>query len=266
MSPSWITDSRVERTPSPSRSIQAIAGARSAPGRSTVLCPTHGSGARDLVDPDGAGGVAEVGLGAGGEQPTEHLVGGPLHGGDGGDAEPLVDLGAARVVDPGHDGLDAEGLPGHPRGDDVGVVAAADRGERVGPLDAGLGQHVLVEAVAGDLGAVEHRSQPPERVGVAVDDADGVVAVLEAARQRRADAPASHDHDVHGRNVTGERHLRGRHAHRARRPPSRRLRDALRRPGCVVVGRRDSVPSPPSALPGLPHDNARNDARADAML
>ena len=67
-----------------------------------------------------------------GQQPAQHLVGGPAHGGDGGDAEPLVDLGAARVVDAGHDVLDAERLAGHPGGDDVGVVAAGDRGEGVG--------------------------------------------------------------------------------------------------------------------------------------
>ena len=91
---------------------------------------------RHLVDPDGAGGVAEVGLGAGGQQPAQHLVGGPLHGGDGRDAEPLVDLGAAGVVDAGDDLLDAERLAGDPGRDDVGVVAAGDGGEGVGLLDA----------------------------------------------------------------------------------------------------------------------------------
>src|SRR5687768_6852748 len=39
---------------------------------------------RHLVDPDGAGGVAEVGLGADGQDPAQHLVGRPLHGRDGG--------------------------------------------------------------------------------------------------------------------------------------------------------------------------------------
>ena len=127
-SPSWMTVSRVGSMPSPSRSIHAIRDLalllEAAPcgGRSRL-------GHRDLVDPDGAGGVAEVGLGADRQQPAQHLVGGPLHGRDGGDAEPLVDLGAPGVVDPGHDLLDAEGLAGDARGDDVGVVAAGDRGE-----------------------------------------------------------------------------------------------------------------------------------------
>ena len=101
------------------------------------------------------GRVAEVGLGAGGQEPAQHLVGGPLHGRDRRDAEPLVDLGAAGVVDPGDDLLDAEGLARDPRGDDVGVVAAGDGGEGVGAADAGLLQDRLVEAVAGDLVAVE---------------------------------------------------------------------------------------------------------------
>src|SRR6478609_902141 len=159
-------------------------------------------GRRDLVDPDGAGGVAEVGLRAGREQSAEHLVSGPLDRRDRGDAEPLVDLGAARVVDPGDDGLDPEALAGDPRGDDVGVVTARHGGERVGTAYAGLLQDLLVEALAGDLVTVEARAQAPEGVGVAVDDRHGVVAVLEAARQCGTDAPTAHDHDVHGADAT----------------------------------------------------------------
>ena len=186
--------------PSPRRSIQAIR-LLDCFWKSTVRWPTHDLGDRHLVEPDGAGRVAEVGLGAGRQQPAQHLVGGPLHRGDRGDAEPLVDLGAAGVVDPGHDLLDPERLAGHPRGDDVGVVAAGHRGEGVGATDAGLLQDLLVEAEAGDLVAVEVGPQPAERVGLAVDDGDGVVAVLEAARERRADAATTHDHDVHGLTV-----------------------------------------------------------------
>src|SRR6478735_5404891 len=93
---------------------------------------------RDLVDPDGARGVAEVRFGSGRQDPAQHLVGGPLDRRHRGDAQTLVDLGAARVVDPGDDLLDSEGLTGHPRGDDVGVVAARHRGEGIGATDAGL--------------------------------------------------------------------------------------------------------------------------------
>ena len=105
--------------------------------------------------------VAPLARGALGQQPAQHLVGGPAHGRHGGDAQPLVDLGAPRVVDPGDDVLDAERLPGHPRGDDVGVVAAAHRGEGLGLLDAGLEQGVLVEADAGDR--ARRRSAEPSR-------------------------------------------------------------------------------------------------------
>ena len=95
-------------------------------------------------------------------------------------------------------------LAGDPRGDDVGVVAAGDGGERVGAPDAGLLQDLLVEALAGDLVAVEPGAEASERVGVGVDDRHGVVAVLEAAGQRGADPPATHDHDMHGADATGQ--------------------------------------------------------------
>ena len=124
-------------------------------------------GGGQLVEADCAGGVAEVGLGAGGQQPAQHLVGGPLHGRDRGDAEPLVDLGAARVVDARHDGLDAERLARDARGDDVGVVAAGDRGERVGPADPGLLEDGLVEPVAGHLVPVEAGPEAADRVRTA---------------------------------------------------------------------------------------------------
>src|ERR687894_621761 len=54
----------------------------------------------------GCCGDPPVRLGAGRQQPAEDLVGGPADGGDGGDAQPLVDLGPAGVVDPGHDVVD----------------------------------------------------------------------------------------------------------------------------------------------------------------
>ena len=53
-----------------------------------------------------------------------------------------------------------------------------------------------------DQDAFAWRSQPTERVGVAVDHGNGVVAVLEGAGQRRADPATSHDHDMHGGDAT----------------------------------------------------------------
>ena len=99
-----------------------------------------------LHQPDRPRRVAPLRLRAGRQQPAQHLVGRPAHGGHGGDAEPLVHLGPAGVVDPGDHVLDAEGLPDHPGGEDVGVVAGGDRGEPLGLLDAGLQQHLAVEA------------------------------------------------------------------------------------------------------------------------
>src|SRR5215468_2616805 len=89
------------------------------------------------------------------EQPAQHLISRPAHGRDGRNAEPLIDLGAAGVVDSGGDALYAERLSRDPRGDDVRVVAAAHGGEGMSFLDAGLDQHVAVEPDARDLAPPE---------------------------------------------------------------------------------------------------------------
>src|SRR5207248_2407096 len=62
---------------------------------------------------------------------AEDPVGGPPYRRDGRDAEPFVDLGPLRVVDSRDHPGDAEGLPGQPGRDDVGVVSAGHRGWRV---------------------------------------------------------------------------------------------------------------------------------------
>jgi hypothetical protein len=160
---------------------------------------------RHLGQPDGAAGVAPLRLGAVRHQPAHHLVGRPADGGDGGDAEPLVDLGTSRVVDPGHHVVDAEGLAGHPGGQDVGVVAAADGGERLRLLDPGLAQGVPVEADAGDPATGERGTQPPERRLVRVDHRHRVPLALQDQRQSRPHPAAAHDDEVHPRSspVTG---------------------------------------------------------------
>ena len=98
----------------------------------------------------------------------------------------------------GDDVLDAEGLPRDPRADDVGVVAAADRREGVGALDASCAEDVPVEADAGDGHAAELVAQTAEGGGVLVDDGHGRAGLLEAVRQVRTHATAAHDDDVHG--------------------------------------------------------------------
>src|SRR5690606_37088752 len=157
---------------------------------------------RDLIEADGAGRVAERRLGAHRQQAAQHLVGRPTHGRHRGDAEPLEHLGATGVVDPGHHLLQPECLARHARGDDVGVVAAGDRGERPGALDARLGEHPAVEPHPGDLLAVEVRAEAAEGGRVGVDHGDRVVAVLQGAGEGGADAAAAHDHDVHGGDAT----------------------------------------------------------------
>ena len=111
--------------------------------------------------------------------------------------EALVDLGAARVVDAGDDVLDAEGLAGHPGGEDVGVVAAADRGEGVRALDPGLDEVVAVEADAGDGRAGEVGVQLAEARALLVDHRHGVTGLVQGVGERRPHAAAPHDDDVH---------------------------------------------------------------------
>ena len=67
-----------------------------------------------LHQPDRARRVAPLRLGAGRQQPAQHLVGRPAHRGHGRDAQPLVHLGAARVVDPGDHVVARRRSPGPP--------------------------------------------------------------------------------------------------------------------------------------------------------
>src|SRR5919112_767008 len=94
-----------------------------------------------------------------GQQHPHQAVRAPRHGGHGRDTEALVDRSALRVVDPGDDPLDAEGLPGDPGRDDVGVVTAGDRGEGVGLLRAGFDEDLAVEALPDDLAPAEVRAE-----------------------------------------------------------------------------------------------------------
>src|SRR6202035_2836975 len=118
-----------------------------------------------------------------------------------------VDLGPARVIDPGYHPPHAERLPGHPGRDDVGVVTAADRDEGIGALDPRLGKHGPVEADPGDAVAFERGAEPAERLRIPVDDRYRVAPVLENMGERRPDPTAAHDYDVHDRPPTMSRSL-----------------------------------------------------------
>jgi hypothetical protein len=92
---------------------------------------------------------------------------------------------------------DGEGFPGHPGGDDVGVVPVGHGGERARPLDARLDQDIPVEAVAGDPVAAEVLGQAVERLFVLVHHSDGMIESLQRRRQGRPDPATAHDHNVH---------------------------------------------------------------------
>jgi hypothetical protein len=133
-----------------------------------------------------------------GEDPTQHPFARPLHGGDRGDAQALVDGSPARVVDAGDDLLDAVGLASDAGDEDVGVVAVRDGRQRVGAVDARLGQPVAVEADPDDGGTGEALAEAAEGPLLAIDDRSGVPRGLDGPGQTRTD-PSAPDHDhVHG--------------------------------------------------------------------
>src|SRR5690606_30888866 len=136
----------------------------------------------NLGEPDRPGRVAPLRLGALRQDAPNHLVGGPTDGRYRGDAQPLVDLGAAGVVDPGDHGADTERLPGHARCDDVGVVAAGHRHQRLGVLDTRGGHDLAVEAGPGGGRAAEVGAWAAGGVRVLIDQGHRVTAVVEYAR------------------------------------------------------------------------------------
>src|SRR5439155_20291305 len=97
----------------------------------------------------------------------------------------------------GHDVGDLVGLAGDPRGEDVRVVAAGHRGQRVGLADAGLLQVVAVEAETEDRPTGEALGEPAKGVAVLVDDGHRVAVALERQGQLGAHPPATHHHNVH---------------------------------------------------------------------
>ena len=136
---------------------------------------------------------------------AQHPLDGPADGGDGGDAEALVDGGPALVVDAGHDALDAEELTGRAGHEDVRVVAVGDRGERAGPLDAGGDQDVAVEADAHEGLAREVLGESTEGRWLAVDHRHGVTLTHEGGGQTGTDPTTPDDDDVHVRNTSTAR-------------------------------------------------------------
>jgi hypothetical protein len=89
-------------------------------------------------------------------------------------------------------------LARHSRRQDVGIVAARDREERVRLLDTGVLEHVPVEPEPHDRSGLEPRRQAGERRGVLVDHGDLVTGLRELLRQQDADTTTAHDDHAHG--------------------------------------------------------------------
>ena len=128
-----------------------------------------------------------------GKDAAQHLVAAPAHGGNGGDAEALVDLGPSRVVDPGDDVRDVVGFPGDAGGQDVRVVAAGHRGEGIGLGDVRTLEGVPVEADARDLGPGKVAAKPAEGRVVLVDDRHRMPRIIQGVGQRDPDPAATHN-------------------------------------------------------------------------
>ena len=150
--------------------------------------------------PGGVGPVVDVLVG---QQAPPDLVDGPRDRGHGGDPEPLVDLGPAGVVDAGHHVGDLVGLPGDAHGQDVGVVAAGHRGQRVRLERAGLLEVVAVEPRPHDAGAVP-LLEAAEGLGRLVQDGHRMALGAEGDGEARPDA-ATPDDDRRARHSATRR-------------------------------------------------------------
>ena len=150
---------------------------------------------RRRVDPLDATGV--------GQDPPQHPVDRPLDGGDRGDAQSLVDGGAALVVDAGHHPVDRERLTGDSGDHDVGVVTVGDRRKRTGLLDACVEQPGPVEADPDDGAAAEVRRQATERLGPAIDGGYTLIGMSRMHARLFADIPWSTE-DVYRTTVQNE--------------------------------------------------------------
>src|SRR5580704_10208045 len=131
-----------------------------------------------------------------GQEPSADLVDGPRHRGHGRDAQALVDLGPARIVDPGHHIGDEIRLAGDAHRHDVGVVPAGHRGQRVGSHRAGPLQVIPVETRSRDPRPIPVL-EAAEGPGVAVHNRHGVTLGREGNGQSRPDPAASHHDHVH---------------------------------------------------------------------
>ena len=140
------------------------------------------------------------------EELAQDLLNRPGHRRHRRDAEALVDLGAARIVDTSDNDRDAIGIPCDPGRKDVRVVPARHRHKA--PCSRGPGglEVVPVKTHADDLDAPPVRCQAPERGRILVDDADGVAPSDELLGKTGSDSAAADDDDVHSSMQHGPGH------------------------------------------------------------
>ena len=162
-----------------------------------------------------------------GEQPAAHLVDGPRRPWPPSGCRALVDLGPAGVVDPGDDVGDPVGLPGDPRRQDVGVVAAGHRGER-----AGLARAAHRRGRRGRSPS-RRRSSPGQSVGEAAEGlrVGSMIATVWPCRPGRRRGPSRPARSRRRRRAPApcNTHRRSLHNSPPRSPPSDvRCRSCLR--------------------------------------
>lgn len=102
-----------------------------------------------------------------------------------------------RIIDADDHLRDVEDLPGNLRRHDIAVIPIGDGNERMGLLDPGRSQDVLINPGADDGIAPKFGSKAPERVGDGIDHRDLVTVVIEDRCNPGADPSTPHDDNVH---------------------------------------------------------------------
>lgn len=142
--------------------------------------------------------VGEFGISSQWQQSAQDLRGGPGYGRHGGDPESLVNLGSPGIVDSGNNVFHVVGLASDAGGEDVRVIATADRCECMSALYSGVFQGLTIEANTFHGNATEVGAEFPERLGVLVNYRHRMTHIVKAVSEQRSHTPAPENHHVHG--------------------------------------------------------------------
>src|SRR4051812_21993513 len=116
-------------------------------------------------------------------------------------AELVVERSAGRIEHPGDDAWAVEPRPRDLRDDDVGVVSVGAHHASIGGGDPALHQQFGVEPVAMDEPPRPGLGKPLDGLGILVDHRHVVAVIGHVPGDRRADAPAPHDQQLHRSSV-----------------------------------------------------------------